>query len=900
MKTADEFIETIVTAHASGRVKDEIIVRLQAEAEVSNREPPPLPALNSRGRTEGNWVLTLGGKDLRPDSELSFDIIDEMLRDGMVTFVHLMKLAQIMTVFRSWRGWKVGSASTELAEVATANLRTVLPQMMLNAGYRSLADGVAMMELLWKNVTKYQLGLARSSGNRTLWTVAELPHLVDPRHVSQIKRNQKTFEYEGFVQQSRYFSERGRLEITVPAEESLLMPYNIQFRNMWGKSFLEPIYPYWFWFAITLRSAVRGMERLGRSDIMVRAPMFDTLPDPNNATGTIRAMDYMGNVAASLAYSNYAILPSDRERESQQYKYDLTYLKGDAHTEAIVGMLQELAQLMLRAGLSADRALTQSSGGVGSYNIGELHAAATSMHNQLILTTWMWYINKYFMPWYSTYNYGPDGPPIWLEVRALDPEYKKTTQGLMGTMGSTPAGQEAWWQIDTRTLFELSDIPLLSPEEAAKRKEEINQEALEKQEMFLKQAQAAKAEKDATEPAPAEKEDEETVAEEAYREAAAILLGQKEGRIPIYLAEQVMSDLITLRSGAYEEGLHPRDEGGKFKSKPKSQKVSEKGGEAAPASPPKQKKGRAKRVATTILKGGVIGGIGGGLIFTGLLAAGIAAKKQKEGEGIDPNETEGWPKPQNEAEAAALAKSTLAAIGIDIGWNIDIVEGGQHADAFGNFDPREGVLHLSPRMAEQLKEGDPGAIIVLLHEVAHSRQQIEGSNHPDKIEIPNEATITNTDIQALMGNFEGNNQLVTLMAASKLYGREINDETISDMSLALIGDNIEDLIGTGGVGVMQIAKNPYKEETATWAGLASKWQEETGENKYAFISESHDNAFSISYNRSVLQRLFPERMENFSGENQLPAPSTILDWLSEDGIDGEKELSTILQEQISD
>ena len=87
----------------------------------------PLPLT---GQTYGDLVLSYDGtKAYRPSSELSFDIIEKMLRSGPVVFAMEMKRGQVFKVFSEGR-YKAISPDVELAEIADAALKLIFPKMM--------------------------------------------------------------------------------------------------------------------------------------------------------------------------------------------------------------------------------------------------------------------------------------------------------------------------------------------------------------------------------------------------------------------------------------------------------------------------------------------------------------------------------------------------------------------------------------------------------------------------------------------------------------------------------------------------------------------------------------------------------------------------------------------------
>jgi hypothetical protein len=131
--------------------------------------------------------------------------------------------------------------------------------------------------------------------------------------------------------------------------------------------------------------------------------------------------------------------------------------------------------------LSADRSVSQTSGGVGSYNIGEIHANASALTSEIILLQFLFFLNKYFMPDMSLYNRGVGGPPIWLVTQPIDQQEKQTLMSLIGIMGNSPAGQEFMDMINYRQMAETSNIPTFDEGEVDKIREARNERSLKNQ-----------------------------------------------------------------------------------------------------------------------------------------------------------------------------------------------------------------------------------------------------------------------------------------------------------------------------------------------------------------------------------------------------------------------------------
>lgn len=440
-----------------------------------------VPPLLEQGKTAGDWPITLPGfrDDYRKETALSFDVIEQMLKSAPVRFALEMKRAQIVSVFRNERSWVVHSPDTELAEIVTHNLRQILPKMALDFSYASLVYGSSFQELVWEYKNKYELGITNSQyqGNRK-FIVAKIPNAVPNWTILKIKRDVNG-HFDGFVQRTTNLA----VEVTVERDSSLVIPYNELFRNLWGESFLKPMYPIWFWYEVVMRSMVRYMERVGTPVALVKAPSRATVIQPGTKN-RIDGITWGMEIASNVARSNAAVIPSDTDDQGKPL-WDLSYLNSSEKSQPFLDILELLTQMILRAGLSADRALSQSSGGVGSYNIGEIHQQATALHNELILIQWVHYLNTYFLPLYSLYNRGQNGPPIWLETQGLDPLDKQNLISLIGTAQGMESFKEFGYRIDWEGLLTVNNIPLISQEEADARKTKIEEDNLAKQENML-------------------------------------------------------------------------------------------------------------------------------------------------------------------------------------------------------------------------------------------------------------------------------------------------------------------------------------------------------------------------------------------------------------------------------
>lgn len=443
-----------------------------------------LPPMIDKGKSYGDWGLSLLGStrlgEYRPGDSLPLDTINQMLKSSPVRFALEMKRAQIVSVFRNKRSWKIQSPDTELVDIVTKNLIQILPKMALDFSFSSLAYGASFQELVWEYKSKYELGITDSKyQSNKKYIVAKIPNSINPETIIKINRT-KDGHFDGFTQKSKALLSE---EINIPRDAALIIPYDEKFRNLWGESMLKPMYPIWYWYEIVLRSMVRYMERTGTPVAVVKAPSKAWVIKP----GTKQKVDGITwgmEIASNVSRSNAAVLPSDTDDQGKPL-WELSYLNSNERSQPFMDILELLTQMILRAGLSADRALSQTSGGVGSYNIGEIHQQATALHNELILIQWIHYLNTYFLPLFSLYNRGKNGPPIWMETQGLDPSDRDNLATMLGAAQSMESFKAAGYRIDWETLFETNNIPLLSESDANAIKAKNEEESLAKQESML-------------------------------------------------------------------------------------------------------------------------------------------------------------------------------------------------------------------------------------------------------------------------------------------------------------------------------------------------------------------------------------------------------------------------------
>ncbi len=619
----DDIVELVreVAGDKSGIVLDSIadVIKL-----ASNELEVNVSKTSSEVRTQGDWVLRwTDGEELRPTDRLSFARIRAMDKSGVIQFALMMKLAQLMLVFRDQRSHRFTSSDNELAEVISAAMEHVLPRMMYNLMESALRTGSGLAELIWGNVTKHQVGLGKNRGGKKFTVIVD-SKIVDPETIKAIKRTKKG-KFDGFIQ-TAIRAEGDESEIPVELENAFILTYQERYRNKWGISLYQAMYPLWFWYQIILRAMVRYMERLGTPVAVAWAPANKVVRKPGS-TDTIDAMDLGLQIAVQVGKSSAVVMPSDVDSSGNKM-WELGYLTADERAQPFTDVLEKMTVMILRAALLADRSLT--AGEIGAFNIGEIHDIANSIHNQMVIMLFVEQFNRHISPRLAKFNRGNNAPPLFLEVMNIDLRIRDMMQKLMAVAGNIPAAQEAMGRMDYVTMAELSGVPIISQAEHERNKKKLEAEGLARQEKQIEMQQKAKM---GTDEAPF-KANVEKGAENRAKDVSKGVAGGSAGQAQAQgakekLEEQIaefarllMQDDTSASIIVTEEEIQlkfnpsqPRDNRGRFGS----------GGGGGGGKSSKSKKKREKdSKPSERKKGGAGGKRGGGSINSAVAVAGVA------------------------------------------------------------------------------------------------------------------------------------------------------------------------------------------------------------------------------------------------------------------------------------
>jgi len=496
------------------------------------------PDLNTV-RTVGEWVLSWDGKkEYRPDDALAYETIDKMAENGVVKFATYVKKAGALAPFRSQRTWRIWSTDDPLQQATTAAMDRIVFRMMANAIDSMFIYGNSVQETVYANMTSYELGLSKSRSAREVWTMPKLPKQVHPETVDHIRRTAK-MKFNGFVQKP---TEVGYpTEIPVPVQNSLVLVNEERFRNLWGTSSYEAVYPLWFWYEVVIRSMVRYMERMGTPVTVVSAPSKKMVRKPGT-TDLVDAMVWGLAVAGNAGVSSALSLPSDIDPESGKPLWDIKYLTAQERSQPFIDVLEQLTQMILRSMIIADRAVSKDSGTTGSYGMAEVHARANAIQNQMIVAGIVDSLNDYFFPWIARWKRGASPPPLRFMTQGLDVQDIDMITKLFGVAGNSPLAQDALGRIDYERMSIDAGIAFLDEGAFERKKKKLEEESLAKQEAqmklnekFAKDESPNQGAKSSTSQVEKGKADDDKKAELDYEKLASHLLDG--GTVPLILSK---------------------------------------------------------------------------------------------------------------------------------------------------------------------------------------------------------------------------------------------------------------------------------------------------------------------------------------------------------------------------
>jgi len=206
----------------------------------------------------------------------------------------------------------------------------------------------------------------------------------------------KLYSYDGFKQ-------NGHL---IPAENTIWYPLLMENGDHYGRKLLKPAFPSWFFSNLIHLYANRYFERFGEPLPIGRAPFEDDVLMGNGEY--IKGKQAMEGIVSSIRNRAVTVLPSDRDPDSGNYDYDISYLESQmrgADFERYLNRLDEEMSLSVFTPILLFRTAD-----VGSYNLGQAHLQIFQQMLNAITGDIQFYIQRYLVDRLRVINFGESSP----------------------------------------------------------------------------------------------------------------------------------------------------------------------------------------------------------------------------------------------------------------------------------------------------------------------------------------------------------------------------------------------------------------------------------------------------------------------------------------------------------
>jgi hypothetical protein len=404
---------------------------------------PPITKITQATGEGYDWTPWEPGALRSESNALDYEKIDAMMKTGQIALPMALKKAPIISIVNADSGFNIKSGDEKLAKVVHHNLREVLPAAIAEI-LTFLEYGAYFAEVTWEPAYPQDYGLPREF--TPYWVISDF-HGCEIRTIKELLFTEHN-SFKGFIQQTDRMPEG----INVGLDRALVI-HSGKFGDMWGKSLLENVYVWWFWYEMIWRAFLRYLQRAGLGVVCVRAPQTSSVTINGRQ---INAMDYALQLAASLHKTNYAAIPSDVHRETNHQMWQVDYLKtgGENEGRPFIEALNMLGQNIRRF------LLTGSAEGEEEVDI--------MLDTEQILGHVGMHISRYVLRKALMWN-GSKSRRMFLDFQGADTRVLPLLFKLMAVAGNT-AGS-ALQNVNWRDLFMRGGVPVLEEEEVEQLRE---------------------------------------------------------------------------------------------------------------------------------------------------------------------------------------------------------------------------------------------------------------------------------------------------------------------------------------------------------------------------------------------------------------------------------------------
>lgn len=246
--------------------------------------------------------------------------------------------------------------------------------------------------------------------------------------------------------------------------------------NIFGRSRLVYVYPYWFSYWFRWAIADRAFERKGDPTVVVRHPEKDIIDEARNER--IPAREWAMTMGERLRAGSVVSLPSGvvlgyEDKPTNIREWDIEFIKGGFEFDPFDSSFEYLDIAKLRALWIPEQALVEGRGGTSSRNVAEVFGDAFTAQQSVLLGVVDEIINRWMIPQHVIVNYPEFVGKVWKETDGIaseDLEFQKQIIQLVGQQDEGAAALRT--MIEMRDTLEQAGMALVPVEEQKRREEE--------------------------------------------------------------------------------------------------------------------------------------------------------------------------------------------------------------------------------------------------------------------------------------------------------------------------------------------------------------------------------------------------------------------------------------------
>jgi len=345
-----------------------------------------------------NFFATLPGGGV-----LQFDLSKLSLSDfrSMRSHYQLGASLNVLTFVMHQIDWKIDCDNQEISDFIENELRRTWTHLIFSLS-QSFWAGYSPIAVNYEN----RDGYVRIKRFKDLVPEeCEVNWAVEDGWAEPGRAKPKLYTYDGLMQNGHW----------IPPENTVWYPLLMENGDHYGRKLLKPAFPSWFFSNLIHLYTNRYLERFGEPFPVGRAPFDD---DVQIADGQyIKGKQAMESIVSNIRNRAVTVLPSDRDPDSGQYEYDISYLESQmrgADFERYLNRLDEEMSLSVFTPILLFRTAD-----VGSYNLGQAHLQIFQQMLNAIAGDMQYYIQNYIVDRLRVINFGETSPRATWTYRRL-------------------------------------------------------------------------------------------------------------------------------------------------------------------------------------------------------------------------------------------------------------------------------------------------------------------------------------------------------------------------------------------------------------------------------------------------------------------------------------------------